>query len=191
MICSARCARPGSRLVPVELTTRGPEEVEQAPCIAWLTGQQDRYAGARPLAGRAVSSAGRALRLQRRGHWFEPSTAHHLAIVVWCIWTQPASQGPSFIGLHGMSECTEPVPVERGIPVRRETQDVLLCFLLPGARICFAARDSEDPALFLAVATPHRPMLVDRHRPDKRALTSRCGQAPACPCASGHAGAGH
>ena len=25
---------------------------------------------------RAVSSAGRALRLQRRGHWFEPSTAH-------------------------------------------------------------------------------------------------------------------
>src|SRR5436309_13387254 len=50
--------------------------------------------GARILLGRkarAISSAGRALARQARGHWFKSSIAHHFARAV----ARPRSQGPS------------------------------------------------------------------------------------------------
>jgi hypothetical protein len=46
----------------------------RALTLTW--GKPARYIGATRIA-RAVSSAGRALRSHRRGHWFKSSTAHH------------------------------------------------------------------------------------------------------------------
>jgi hypothetical protein len=50
-----------------------------------------------------------------------------------------------------MSERSEPIPVDRAVPVHRDTEDALRFFTLPGMRAHVAARHSEDSVWFLAV----------------------------------------
>ena len=50
-----------------------------------------------------------------------------------------------------MSERSEPIPVDRAVPVRRDTEDALRFFALPGVRTYLSAGHSEDSVRFLAV----------------------------------------
>jgi len=50
-----------------------------------------------------------------------------------------------------MSQRPEPIPVDRAVPVHRETEDALYFFTLPGMQTYVAARQSEDFVWFLAV----------------------------------------
>jgi hypothetical protein len=86
----------------------------------------------------------------------DPRGGHALAgrlrviVFVWCIWTQATYQCPAPVGLDGMSEGADPIPVEFAVPVHRNTEDALRFFDLPGIRIC-PARHPEDSLRFLAV----------------------------------------
>ena len=50
-----------------------------------------------------------------------------------------------------MSERSEPIPVERPVPVHRDTETALEFFTLPGMRAYVAAKHAEDSVWFLAV----------------------------------------
>jgi hypothetical protein len=69
-------------------------------------------------------------------------------VVVRRVRTQAAAQRPPLVGLDGMSDRTEPVPVDRAIPVNRDAQNVLRFLALSGTWIC-PARHSEDLVSFL------------------------------------------
>jgi len=50
-----------------------------------------------------------------------------------------------------MSERSEPIPVDRAVPVHGDTVDALRFFTLPRMRAYVTARHSEDFVWFLAV----------------------------------------
>lgn len=89
------------------------------------------------------------LRPQRLLDWL--ACRLRAVFVVWCIGTQATSQCPTLVRLDGMSERSESIPVDRAVPVHRDTEDPLRLFTLPGMRAYVAARHSEDFAWFLAV----------------------------------------
>jgi hypothetical protein len=69
------------------------------------------------------------------------------------------------------------MPIDRPVPVRRDTKDAPRFFTLSDMRTCIAARHSEDPAWFFAVTATHMAMIVDRHDA-RQAMPWTCASPP-------------
>jgi len=103
------------------------------------------------LFDRLLFAAGCLAKLRQQRLLDELAGRLRVGFVVWCIRTQATSQCPTPVHLDGMSERSEPIPVDRAVPVHRDTEDALRFFTLPGMRAYVAARHSEDSVWFLAV----------------------------------------
>src|SRR5215469_8707084 len=55
------------------------------------------------------------------------------------IWTEATPQCPALVRLDGMSKGPNRIPVDRAVPVSRDTEDALRLFALSGVRTCRSA----------------------------------------------------